>query len=256
MKRTAFLMFLLAGLSASMGGAAAGTFTTQILTVGVRKNMEATLYTPDGPGPFPMVLVLHTSGGISSADQGYCGNLAKEGYICIAPAFLRAYGIAAETRRLSFTKDAHEIEGDFIEIIRELNALPKAKQGAVGAVGFSNGGFFAMILASMNKVKAGVSYYGALDGARSHPDLKPFQERFTSTSAPVLILAGENDTTIGKEPPKKLAAILDACGARYELKFYPNTEHAFDRSSTAPGNQAAAADAWPRTLAFLRANGV
>src|SRR5471032_1267396 len=212
--------------------AIAGTYTTQTLTVGVRKNMEATLYTPDGPGPFPMVLVLHTSGGISSADQGYCGNLAKEGYICIAPAFLRAYGIAAETRRLSFTKDAHEIEGDFVEIIRELNALPKAKQGAVGAVGFSNGGFFAMLLASMNKINAGVSYYGALDGARAHPDLKPFQERFTSASAPVLILAGESDTTIGKEPPKKLAAILDACGARYELKFYPGTEHAFDRSST------------------------
>src|SRR5471030_1748228 len=197
MKRATFLMLLLAGLQASIGSAIAGTFTTQILTVGVRKNMEATLYTPDGPGPFPMVLVLHTSGGISSADQGYCGNLAREGYICIAPAFLRAYGITAETRRLSFTKEAKAITGDFIEIIGELNALPKAKQGAVGAVGFSNGGFFAMILASMNRVKAGVSYYGSLDGARAHPDLKPFQERFTSASAPVLILAGESDTTIG-----------------------------------------------------------
>jgi carboxymethylenebutenolidase len=256
MKRMIFLALLLAALSASIDSAVAGTYTTQTLTVGVRKNMEATLYTPDGPGPFPMVLVLHTSSGISSVDQGYCGNLAKEGYICIAPAFLRAYGITEETRRLSFTREAREITTDFIEIIGELNALPKAKKGAVGAVGFSNGGFFTMILASTNHIKAGVSYYGALDGARAHPDLKPFQERFTSASAPVLILAGENDTTIGKEPPKKLAEILDACGARYELKFYPDAEHGFDRSSTRPGNRAAAADAWPRTLAFLRANGV
>ncbi len=256
MKRIVFLLFLLAGVSVSIDGAIAGTFTTQTIKVGVSRNMEATLYVPDGPGPFPMVLVLHTSSGISSADQGYCGNLAKEGYICIAPAFLRAYGISNEMRRLSFTKEAKAIMGDFIEIIGELNALPKAKQGAVGVVGFSNGGFFAMMLASINKVKAGVSYYGALDGARSHLNLQPFRERFTSASAPVLILAGESDTTIGKEPPRQLAAILDACGARYELKFYPNTEHCFDRCSNAPGNAAAAADAWPRTLAFLRAHGV
>jgi carboxymethylenebutenolidase len=256
MKSATFLMLLLAGLSASIGSAAAGTFTSQTLTVGVHKNMEATLYTPDGPGPFPMVLVLHTSGGISSADQGYCGNLVKEGYICIAPAFLRAHAITEETRRLSFTKEAPSIMADFIEIIGELNALPKAKQGAVGAVGFSNGGFFAMLLASTNKIKAGVSYYGALDGARSHPDLKPFQERFTGASAPVLILAGENDTTIGMGPVRKLEGILKTCGARYELKVYPDTEHSFDRSSLRPGNRAAAADAWPRTLAFLRANGV
>jgi len=256
MKITGFLVLIVAALLASIGSAFAGTFTTKTITVGVRKNMEATLYTPDGPGPFPMVLVLHTSSGISSTDQGYCGNLAKEGYICIAPAFLRAHAITEETRRLSFTREARPIMADFIEIIDELNAMPKAKQGAVGAVGFSNGGFFAVMLASINRIKAGVSYYGALDGARSHPDLEPFRERFTAASAPVLILAGENDTTIGKEPPKKLAEILNACGAKYELKWYPDTEHGFDRGNLRSGNRAAAADAWPRTLAFLRANGV
>jgi dienelactone hydrolase len=55
---------------------------------------------------------------------------------------------------------------------------------------------------------------------------------------------------------RTLEGILKACGAPYQLKVYPDTEHAFDRSSMRPGNGAAAADAWPRTLAFLRANGV
>ncbi len=256
MKAVATLLALAASVVTFSGAALAGTFTTQTISVGVRKNMEATLYTPDGPGPFPTVLVLHTSGGISSADQGYCGNLAREGYICIAPAFLRAHAITAETRRLSFTKEAKAITGDFIEIIGELNALPKAKQGAVGAVGFSNGGFFALILASLNKIKAGVSYYGALDGARAFPDLKPFQERFTSSSSPVLILAGENDSTIGMQPVRKLEEILKACGAPFELKVYPDTEQDFDRGNLRPGNAAAARNAWPSTLAFLRANGV
>src|SRR5437868_14921966 len=73
--------------------AAAGEPTSKLVTVGVKKNMEATLYTPDGPGPFPTVLVLHTSLGLTEADRQYCAKLAREGFICIAPAFLRAHGI-------------------------------------------------------------------------------------------------------------------------------------------------------------------
>jgi hypothetical protein len=69
--------------------AAAADFSRQTLTMGVGKNMETTLYVPRGAGPYPTVLVMHTSGGISEADRGYCANLAREGYICAAPAFLR-----------------------------------------------------------------------------------------------------------------------------------------------------------------------
>jgi carboxymethylenebutenolidase len=256
MKPIALAAGLLAALAAGPGRAA--DYTSESVTVGVHKNMEATLFTPKGPGPFPMVLEMHTSAGIKEADRGYCANLAREGYICIAPAFLRAHGISnAELRRKSFTSEAKPIVGDFIEIIHELNRLPKAKRGAVGAVGFSNGGFFAVMLAAMQKVKAGVSYYGALDGARAYPDLAPFKKRITSASSPVLILAGESDTTIGTAPPKLLEKILKEAGAPYEIKFYPGTGHDFDRTgSTGPNNAASAADAWQRTLAFLRTNGV
>ena len=70
--------------------------------------------------------------------------------------------------------------------------MPKARKGAVGTIGFSNGGFFAVLLAATGRVKAGVSYYGALDGAMTQPDLAPFIRRFTSASSPLLVLAGES----------------------------------------------------------------
>ncbi len=236
----------------------AGDFTSQSVTVGVRKNMEAMLYIPNGAGPFPMVLQMHTSGGWSEFDRGYCGNLAREGYICISPAFLKAYGITnAEFRRKSFTTDARPITEDFVAIIEGLNALPQAKKGAVGAIGFSNGGFFAAILAARGRVKAGVGYYGAYDGARTHPDLDIFRKMWTAQSAPMLVLAGENDVVIGVETPRMLEGIMKAVGAPYEIKFYPHTGHDFDRTgSTGANNAQSAADAWRRTLAFLRANGV
>jgi len=50
--------------------AAAVDYTVQTVTVGVRKHVEATLFMPNGAGPFPTILEMHTSGDISEADRG------------------------------------------------------------------------------------------------------------------------------------------------------------------------------------------
>jgi len=239
------------------GNAFAVDFTSQTVTVGVRKNMESTLYVPKGPGPYPTVLVMHTSGGISEADRGYCANLAREGYICQAPAFLRAHGInSPEIRRKAFASEARPIMEDFREIIQEMQAMPQARKGAACVVGFSNGGYFAAMIASGGRVKASVSYYGTFTGAGTDKEMSRMRERWTAGSSPLLILAGEGDTTIGAETPRRLEAIIKGVGAPYEIKMYPGAGHDFDRSgTTGPNNAAAAADAWQRTLAFLRKNG-
>src|SRR5438105_12117237 len=147
----AIALYLLLGLAAS----AAAEPTSRLMTVGVRGNMEATLYTPDGPGPFPGVVVIHTSQGITEVDRQYCARLAREGFICMAPAFLRAYGIKQDLKLEAFTSDREAILADFRQIIGLLNGLPTARPGAVGAVGFSNGGFFSVLLAAQRQVKAG-----------------------------------------------------------------------------------------------------
>mgnify|MGYP003343037135 CR=1 FL=1 len=54
--------------------------TSRTVKVGVRGNIEATLYTPDGPGPFASVIVIHTSQGLVEADRQYCAALAREGF--------------------------------------------------------------------------------------------------------------------------------------------------------------------------------
>ncbi|MSP76153.1 MAG: dienelactone hydrolase family protein [Rhodospirillaceae bacterium] len=226
--------------------------TSRTVLVGVRGNMEATLYTPDGPGPFPSVVVLHTSQGLTEADRQYCARLAREGFICIVPAFLRAYGIKQDMKMTAFTADREAILADFRQIIGELDRQPKARLGAVGAIGFSNGGLFSVLLAAQQQVKAGVAYYGALVGVMQPRSNNPFLQSFTSASAPVLLLAGANDTTMGIEPVRALEGIIKAAGSPYELIAYPDAEHGFDRNNLRLGNGAAAADAWTRTLAFLR----
>jgi len=223
------------------------------MKVGQKRNMEATLYTPQGAGPFPSVLVLHTSMGLAEIDRQYCLRLARAGFQCLVPAFLRAHGIVRETLMSAFTSEREAILADLRQALDEMNRLPNARPGVSAAVGFSNGGFFSVLLAAEQRVQAGVGYYGALAGVGQPAANNPFMRAFSARSAPVLLLMGENDSTLGLAPVRQLENIMKAAGAPYDLKIYLDAEHGFDRNNLRPGNQAAGEDAWRRTLAFLQA---
>jgi len=234
--------------------AASARGETQTVTVGASHKMRAILITPDVPGPRPGILVLHTSGGLQSADTDFAAALARQGYVALVPAFMEAYGITGRTRRETFTGAAQSVYDDLVAALDMLEHQPKVAGAPLGAIGFSNGGYFAMWLAATNKVRAGVSYYGALSGAGSDTSLSRFRSVFNASSAPVLILHGTADGTVPVGAAQHLAEIAAAAHAPYELKLYPGVDHRFDRTPDLPGAREAAADAWQRTLTFLAAN--
>ena len=221
---------------------------TSRITVGVNREIAATLIAPDGPGPFPAVLVLHTSGGLQDADIAFAQELSRKGYVCLVPEFLDAYGITAQKRRATFTTFATEIFEDFTAAAGTLRAHPKVAGGKVGAVGFSNGGYFAMWLAATGKIAAGVSYYGALSGAGSDTSLDRFREAFAAGSSPVLVLHGTQDSIVPIGRAKRLVGILRTARTTHEVRFYDGAGHRFERDA---GGEAAMEDAWTRTVAFL-----
>lgn len=220
------------------------------IKVGVNKNMDAQLMMPDGPGPYPAILLLHTSGGLQSGDLEYAKRLVTEGYVVLVPAFLDAYGIRAKTRQSTFTTSAQPIYADFVAGLELLRSNNKVNGRKLGAIGFSNGGYFALWLAATGQVQAGVSYYGAVTGAGTDRSLSRFQQTFTNTSSPVLIFHGTNDSTVPVMKAVELDAILTAAQTHHEFHQYADAEHRFDRDKGA-SNDAAAADAWQRTQAFL-----
>ena len=220
------------------------------VTVGVKQNMSAYLYTPDGPGPYPGILLLHTSAGLTGADLAYAKQLAGQNYVVLVPAFMAAYGITGRTRQMTFTSDADAIYADFVAALDMLAHQPKVAGRKLGAIGFSNGGYFAMWVAATNKVAAGVAYYGALSGAGTDKALNRFQAAFKKDSAPVLILHGTSDGTVPVGAAEHLASIVKAAGSPYEIQIYDGATHQFERTG-GPQNTAAAADASPRTLTFF-----
>ena len=69
---------------------------------------------PDGSGPFPAVLVLHTSGGLQTGNLEFAAKMVQEGYIALVLSFLNAFGVSAKTRQATFTTYAEPIFADFV----------------------------------------------------------------------------------------------------------------------------------------------
>ena len=249
MKRRKFCASVLAVAAGPLAPALTRAETTNVM-VGVKQGMRAMLLTPGGTGPVPAILLLHTSGGLSQADIDFGQRLAQEGYVVLVPAFLEAYGIGPRERRATFTSDAESIYADFLAALDMLSRHPRVTGRKFGAIGFSNGGYFAMWLAATAKVQAGVSYYGALSGAGTDKELSRFKGTFNRGSSPVLILHGSADGTVPFTAAERLSKVVAAAGSPCEFHLYEGADHRFDRSGGAE-DQAAAADAWQRTLVFF-----
>jgi carboxymethylenebutenolidase len=241
-------LFVVAACLAPIGASAADA--TQ-LKVGVGQKLEATLYKPAGAGPFPAVIVLHTSSGLRPADQAYASRLADEGYVCLVPDFFTAYGLTQNTRRDTFTTHAQAIYAEFVSAIDTLKKTEGVRADRIGAVGFSNGGYWALLLAAKGAVQAGVSYYGAVNAAGSDNSLNAFRHSFASGSSPVLVLHGARDDTVLPRHAEYLKSILADAKAPYEFQMYDTAGHSYERGKQL--DRSAADDSWQRTLRFLDA---
>lgn len=218
--------------------------------LGIRKNMRAEFLLPEGEGPFPGVLVLHTSSGVSPADLRFAHQLALEGYAGLVPYYFDAYGIGYGSRHLASDYYAEQIFADLVDALEYMKKNPKINKQKLGAVGFSMGGYFAVILAAKRMVSAGVSYYGVFSGGRAITLKYNFVDVFTGESSPVLILHGSSDSTQPVGGAQGLASILDSKKSRYELKIYPGVDHSYDRGKSKDAK--ASEDSWNQTVEFLR----
>lgn len=206
---------------------------------------------PAGPAPAPGIVLLQEIFGINDNIRGLSDRLAAAGYVVLAPdVFWRIErrferkdesGLAdgmARVQQLDFGAAA----GDLAATVAHLRGLP-ACDGRVGVVGFCLGGTLAFLTAAVAAPDAAVSYYGS--GTAGQLGLL---ERIT---CPLLFHYGARDPYI---PEEQIAAVEQATAQRPEVAVHRyDAGHAFSNwDAPSMFDEAAAALAWERTLAFFR----
>ena len=251
---SALLITLLAGTPAVAATMKALPASGKVeLMLGASGKMPTTVYVPEGTGEKPLILVIHSSGGMKVADHNYAMALTKEGYISVVPDFFTAFNISNREKRLTWTKYRDDIHKDFTTIISQIKSFSKTPSKKVFAVGFSNGGYWAAALAARGDIDAGVSYYGAYSEAgtvrRSELIFGSILEESGSNSSPLLMFHGTNDSRVALETAEAFEELYPNVVAYY----YDDVDHAFERKSRFDAyNEEAAKDSWEKTLEFLK----
>ena len=217
--------------------------------------IKAFVVYPERKDKAPVVIVVHEIFGLSDWIRGVADQLAKEGFIAVAPDFLSGMGPnKGGSQELGEQGSTRAIGGvsddDKVRILNDVRTwaltLPSAN-GKVGAVGFCWGGGTTFLWARKQPaLNAAVSYYGPMP---SDP------AEFANTKAPVLGLYGGYDNRVNQNIEVAKKGMADA-KATYDPHIFDGAGHGFLRqqsgNANAPGNMKATEEAWPLTVDFLR----
>jgi carboxymethylenebutenolidase len=208
------------------------------------------LSAPEGGGRHPAVVVIHENRGLNDHTRDVARRFAAEGFAALAPDLISRKGGTASMQSPDKAREAlssitpEEALTDLKAALAFLDAHKRVQSGRLGSVGFCWGGARSFLLAAESeRLRAAVVFYGSA----------PPPEKLAQVRAPVLGLYGETDERITSRVPE-VAAALKKAGKSFEYKIYPGAGHAFFNDTGQRYDDAAAKDAWARTLTFLRSN--
>jgi carboxymethylenebutenolidase len=198
-------------------------------------------------GSGPGVIVIQEWWGLVDHIKDVCDRFAAEGFVALAPDMYHGKSAKSpdEAGKLMMALRIDEAERDLSAAVDYLETQDSTTSNKVGVVGFCMGGALALYAASKNsKIGACVVFYGI------HPKVKP---DLPNLEAPVLGNYGEKDHSVPPAVVHDLEQQLKDLGKQVDMKIYEGADHAFFNDTRAEVYDAeASADAWQRTLAFLR----
>ena len=199
---------------------------------------------PAGGGPG--VLVLHAWWGLTGPFLDLCDRLAGAGFVALAPDLYRGRtaGTIDEAQELLGRRDSEQMTADAIGAVALLRGHQAVRGGGLGAVGFSMGAAWAILLATEcrpDDLAAVVIFYGTGEGG------------FARSRAAFLGHFAPGDEWEPDEEVAALEAAIRAAGKEVTFHRYPRAGHWFFEADRPDAYDPAAADlAWDRTVAHLR----
>jgi carboxymethylenebutenolidase len=198
-------------------------------------------------GSGPGVIVIQEWWGLVDHIKDVCDRFAAEGFVALAPDLFHGQSTKSpdEAGKLMMALRIDEAEKDLSGAAQYLLNHKATTGDKVGVVGFCMGGALSLYTATKNpNIGACVVFYGG------HPNVKP---DLPNLHAPLLGIYGERDKSVTPASAHKLEQRLKSLGKQVEVIVYPDADHAFFNDTRPAVYQSeAAADAWQRTIKFLR----
>ena len=219
---------------------------------------------PAGGVNLPTVIVVHEIFGVHEWMKDICRRFAKQGYLAVAPYLYSRQGDA--TTYTDIPKLVSEIvaKTDDATVMSDLDATSKwvagngGNGGRIAVTGFCWGGRVTWLYTAHNpNVKAGVAWYGHMVRREGNMQARHPVEVAAGFKGRMLGLYGELDKGIASSQIDAMRAALAAAGdSKSEIVVYPGADHGFLADYRPSYNEAAAKDAWARSLAWFKSHGV
>jgi len=191
----------------------------------------AHLARPEGPGPWPAVLIGHEGIGLNDYQRRRADTLAGHGYLALALDYHGGRWFSDPREMLAavlpLLEDPDRMRAIGRAALDALLAEPGADPGRLAAIGYGAGGTIALELG-----RDGVDLRGI---AAINPAAPPHRPAETAAiRGAVLIGVGSEDPIITPEQLRVFTRELQAAGVDWRLTVYGGAEHAFHHPPTDP----------------------
>ncbi len=219
---------------------------------GGERPIRAWVVYPERKDKAPVVVVIHEIFGLSDWIRAVADQLAKDGFIAIAPDLVSGKGPGGGNT------DSVQSRDDVVKLVTSLKpeevkarldaarnyaiALPSSS-GKSATVGFCWGGSASFTYATTQPaLNAAVVYYGT----------PPPVDAMANIKAPILGLYGGDDARV-TSTVEETKAEMAKLGKSYKAEVFPGAGHGFLRAQDGRdgANLKATQQAWPDTIAFL-----
>ena len=201
----------------------------------------------------PAVIMIHENRGLNDNIKSMANTLSKEGYVVLAVDLFKGQVAVTsqQTQQLtsSVRSDPISTISNLQSAVKYVSSLPFVDSSKIASIGWCFGGGQSLQLAvhsEQHPLVATILYYGT--------PLVTDKQELSKIKWPVLGIFGDKDKAIPLPNIQQFKAALDADGITNEIHIYKGLGHAFANPSGANYATKETADAWQKTLAFLKNN--
>ncbi|HEY7571656.1 MAG TPA: dienelactone hydrolase family protein [Nitrososphaeraceae archaeon] len=201
----------------------------------------------------PGVIMIHENRGLNSYIKDMANTLAKQGYAVLAVDLFNGQTATNndQARLLSTAvrNNQSEATNNLRSAVKYLSSLPFVDPTKIASIGWCFGGGQSLQLAlnSQNHpLVATILYYGT--------PLITDSQQLSKIKWPLLGIFGDKDQANPLPLINKFKAVLDSDKISNEILIYKGLGHAFANPSNQNYAPKETADAWQKTIAFLKRN--